>query len=183
MEGNNLYSKKSYEEAIAKYKEGCDKYEKEEKKIHSEQSYNPQCKELLTLARQIISNLSLCYTKTEKYQESIDLDLKIISSDNKYDKCYARLFNNYLKLNKKEQAAYFGDMLLKFDEETLKKYENEKIEIENLKNTLLAEYNAKIAKEKKEKLQKIAKYAIPFVVLIVGVALYFFVFKKKQLAK
>ena len=182
MEGNNLYSQKSYEEAIEKYKEGVDKLEKEHKKIHSEKN-NPQYEDLMTISRQITSNLSLCYSKTEKYQESIDLELKIISSDNKYDKGYARLFNNYLKLNQREKAAYFGDMLLKFDEETLKKYENEKVEIEKLKKTLLDEYNAKKAKERKEMLKKIGKYAVPFVVLIVGVELYFFVFKKKQLAK
>ena len=133
-----------------------------------------------------MSNLALCYTKIEKYQESIDLDLKIFAQDNKYDKSYLRLYDNYLKLGKKEQAAFFGNSLLKFDEETLKKYENYdkiKADIENLNKTLLDELNAKKAKEKKEMMKKIGKYAIPVVILIAAVAIYFFVFKKKQITK
>ena len=130
-----------------------------------------------------MSNLSLCYTKTEKFQESIDLDLKIISFDQNYDKAYARLFNNYLKLNKKDQAVYFGNIFLKFDEETLKKYENLKETIEDTKKSLQAEYDAIRAKERKEMLKKFGKYAIPVVILIAAVAIYFFVFKKKQIAK
>ena len=105
---------------------------------------------------------------------------------NKYDKSYLRLYDNYLKLGKKEQAAFFGNSLLKFDEETLKKYENYdkiKADIENLNKTLLDELNAKKAKEKKEMMKKIGKDAIPVVILIAAVAIYFFVFKKKQITK
>ena len=181
--GNELYKNKSYEEAIVKYREGYIKLEKELPQINLERSYNPQSEELLTLSKQIMSNLSLCYSKTEKYQESIDLDLKIISSDENYDKAYARLFNNYLKLNKKDQAVYFGNIFLKFDEETLKKYENLKETIEDTKKSLQAEYDAIRAKERKEMLKKFGKYAIPVVILIAAVAIYFFVFKKKQIAK
>ena len=181
--GNELYKNKSYEEAILKYKEGYEKLEKELPQINLERSYNPQSEELLTLSKQIMSNLSLCYSKTEKFQESIDLDLKIISSDENYDKAYARLFNNYLKLNKKDQAVYFGNIFLKFDEETLKKYENLKETIEDTKKSLQAEYDAIRAKERKEMLKKFGKYAIPVVILIAAVAIYFFVFKKKQIAK
>ena len=130
-----------------------------------------------------MSNLSTCYGKTGQYQESIDLDLKIINSDNKFDKCYARLFNNYSKLGKKEQALYYGEQLLKFDEETLGKYKDIIVEIENLKKTLEDEYNEKKEKEKKEKRQKIVKYVIPLLILIAAGAIYFFVFKKKQIAK
>ena len=177
--GNDLVNNKSFEEAITKYKEGFEKLEKELPKIHLERSYNPQSEELLTLYKQIMNNLSLCFSKTEKYQESIDLDLKIISFDQNYDKAYVRLFNNYLKIGKKDQAVYFGNMLLKFDEETLKKYENLKETIEDTKKSLQAEYDAIRAKERKEILKKIGKYAIPFIILIAAVAIYFFVFKKK----
>ena len=150
--GNELYSKNSFEEAISKYKEGYDKLEKIISKIHEEHSYNPQSEELLTLYKQILSNLSLCYSKNKQYQESIDLDLKIISNDKDYDKSYARLFTNYLNLDKREQSLYFGEMLLKFDDETKKKYEKGDIinKINNLKNEMKAEYEEKKAKERKE---------------------------------
>jgi len=181
--GNDLYKKESYEEAISKYKEGYEQLEKQISQINLERSYNPQSEELITLYKQFMSNLSLCYSKTEKYQESIDLDLKLISVDQNYDKAYQRLFNNYLKINKKDQAVYFGDIFLKFDEETIKRYEGLKETIEETKKSLQAEYDAIRAKERKEMLKSIGKYAIPVVILIAAVAIYFLVFKKKQIAK
>ena len=181
--GNDLYKKESYEEAISKYKEGYEQLEKQISQINLERSYNPQSEELITLYKQFMSNLSLCYSKTEKYQESIDLDLKIISVDQNYDKAYQRLFNNYLKINKKDQAVYFGDIFLKFDEETIKRYEGLKETIEETKKSLQAEYDAIRAKERKEMLKSIGKYAIPVIILIAAVAIYFLVFKKKQIAK
>ena len=74
-------------------------------------------------------------------------------------------------------------MLLKFDDETKKKYEKGDIinKINNLKNEMKAEYEEKKAKERKEMIKKIAKYGIPILVLIIAVCLYFFVFKKKQI--
>jgi tetratricopeptide (TPR) repeat protein len=151
-------------------------------KIYEEHSYNPQAEELLVLYKKIASNLSLCYSKIEKYEESIELDLKIISYDKTFDKAYVRLFNNYLNFGKKEQALYFGDMLLKFDDETKKKYEKENIitKIIDLKNEFQAAYEKRKAKERKDMLKSIAKYVIPLIVLVIGIFLYLFVFKKEQ---
>jgi len=182
-DGNALYSNKSYEEAIEKYKQGYDKLNEVLPQINRERSYNPQSEELLTLSRQIMSNLSLCYSKTEKYQESIDLDLKIISFEPNYDKSYARLFSNYLKIGKKDQAVYYGNGLLKFDDETKKKYEELINEINEAQKSLQAEYDAIRAKERKEMLKNIAKYAIPIIVLIAAFGIYFFYFKRKRIAK
>ena len=176
--GNELVANKSYEEAISKYKEGYQKLEKLLPKINHERSYNPQSEELLTLNRQIMSNLSLCYTKTEKYQESIDLDLKIISNDRNFDKSYVRLFKNYLKINKIEQAVYFGEILLKFDDETKNKYKDEIAEIEEEKKKLQAVYDKIRAEERKKMLKNFAKYAIPIVILLAAVGIYFYAFKK-----
>ena len=181
--GNALFKSKSYEEAILKYKEGNEKIEKEFSQINLEKSFNPQSEELLTLSKQMMSNLALCYGKTEQYEKGIEIDLKIISLDPNYDKSYARLFNNYMKLGKKEQADYFGSNLLKFDDETKKKYENDITEIEKNKKILKEEYDAIRAKQRKEMLKSIAKYGIPIIVLIAAFAIYFFVFKKKQIAK
>ena len=125
-----------------------------------------------------MSNLSLCYTKTEKYQESIDLDLKIISNDPMYDKSYLRLFKNYKQLNKIEQAVYFGDILLKFDDETKNKYKDEIADIEEEKKKLQAEYDKIRAEERKKMLKNFAKYAIPIVILLAAVGIYYFAFKK-----
>ena len=182
-EGNGLYKNGSLEEAITKYKTAYEKLEKEIPKIDRERDYNPQSSELFTLLIQISQNLSLCYFKTEKYEESIQLDSKIIARDRHYDKSYCRLFQSYLKLDKKAQAVYFGNILLNFDEETKKKYEEVIPIIEETKKTLQAEYDAIRAKERKEMCKSIAKYAVPIIILIAAFAIYFFVFKKKKIGK
>ena len=182
-EGNEHFKKNEFEKAISKYKEAYEKLEKELPKIDKERDYNPQSIDLLKLFIQLAQNLSLCYFKTEKYEESIRLDLQIIARDNNYDKAYYRLFKSYLKLDKKAQAVYFGEHLLGFDEETKKRYEQIIPEIEELKKSLQAEYDAIRAKERKEMMKSIAKYAIPIVVLIAAFILYFFVYKKKKIGK
>ena len=130
-----------------------------------------------------MSNLSLCYSKTEKYHQSIELDLKIIAFDQKYDKSYLRLFNNYMKLDQKQQAVYFGDLLIRnFDEETKEKYKDDIPKIQEAIKNLQGEYDAIRAKERKEMIKGIAKYAVPIIVLVAAVAIYFLVFKKKKVA-
>jgi tetratricopeptide (TPR) repeat protein len=182
-EGNELYKNGSLEEAISKYKMAYEKLQKEIPKIDRERDYNPQSSELFTLFIQISQNLSLCYFKTNKYEESIKLDSQIIARDRHYDKSYCRLFQSYLKLDKKAQAVYFGNILLNFDEETKKKYEEVIPIIEETKKTLQAEYDAIRAKERKEMFKSIAKYAVPIIILIAAFAIYFFVFKKKKIGK
>ena len=182
-EGNEEFKKGSIEGALSKYKEAYEKLEKEWPNIDKERDYNPQSSELLTLLIKLSQNLSLCYFKLENYEESIKLDQQIIARDKNYDKSYARLFQSYLKLGKKQQAVYFGIFLLGFDEETKKKYEKLIPEIEEAKKDLQAEYDAIRAKERKEMLKSFAKYAIPIVILIAAFAIYFFVFKKKKIAQ
>ena len=180
--GNEKYKTGQIEEALLKYKEAHEKLEKELPKIDKERDYNPQSSELFTLFIQLSQNLSLCYFKTEKYEESIKLDQQIISRDNNYDKAYFRLFKCYLKLGKKAQAVYFGNILLGFDEETKKRYEETIPEIEQVKKSLQEEYDAIRAKERKEMMKSIAKYAIPIVILIAAFGIYFFMFRKKKIA-
>ena len=181
--GNEKFKDKQIEEASKIYKEAYEKLEKELPKIDKERDYNPQSSDLFTLFIQLSQNLSLCYFKTEKYDDSINLDQKIIARDKNYDKAYFRLFKSYLKQGKKAQAVYFGNFLLGFDEETKKKYEEVIPEIEQTKKSLQEEYDAIRAKERKEMMKSIAKYAIPLIVLIGAFAIYFFMFRKKRIAK
>ena len=50
---------------------------------------------------------------------------------------------------------------------------------EENKKILKAEYNAIRAKQRKEMIKSIAKYAVSAIMLITDVAIYFFIFKKK----
>ena len=50
---------------------------------------------------------------------------------------------------------------------------------EENKKILKAEYNAIRAKQRKEMIKSIAKYAVSAIILITDVAIYFFIFKKK----
>ena len=181
--GNEKFKDKQIEEASKIYKEAYEKLEKELPKIDKERDYNPQSSDLFTLFIQLSQNLSLCYFKTEKYDDSINLDQKIIARDKNYDKAYFRLFKSYLKQGKKAQAVYFGNFLLGFDEETKKKYEEIIPEIEQTKKSLQEEYDAIRAQQRKEMMKSIAKYAIPIIVLIGAFAIYFFMFRKKRIAK
>ena len=182
-EGNDKYKNKEIEEALAKYNEAYEKLKNELPKIDKERDHNPQTSELFTLYIQLAQNLSLCYFKLEKYEESIKLDQIVIARDSHYDKAYYRLFKSFLKLGDKAQAVFFGNILLNFDDETKKRYEDIIPEIEQTKKSLEEEYAAIRAQQRKEMMKSVAKYAVPIIVLIGAFAIYFFMFRKKKIAK
>ena len=143
LAGNEFYKKKLYDDAINKYKEGYEIINKELLEVNRNRmlAYHPEIQEFISLSKHIMSNLSLSYLKKEKYEESIQIDKKIFSLDPKYDKSYARLFNSYLKLNKKAEAVFFGDILIKnFNNEVKEKYKDLIPIIEKEKKNLEIEY-------------------------------------------
>ena len=173
LNGNELFKKKLYDEAIIKYKEGYDIINKELLKINRNitmYNHNPQIEEFTHESVKLMSNLSLSYLKKDKYKESIELDSKIISLSPKYDKAYVRLFKSYLKLNKKAEAVYFGGLLIKnFSKEIIDKYKDlvPKIEeeIKNLENEEIIEKE----KQKREKKMNFLKYTLPMIILVITI--------------
>ena len=173
LNGNELFKKKLYDEAIIKYKEGYDIINKELLKINRNitmYNHNPQIEEFTHESVKLMSNLSLSYLKKDKYKESIELDSKIISLSPKYDKAYVRLFKSYLKLNKKAEAVYFGGLLIKnFSKEIIDKYKDlvPKIEeeIKNLENEEIIEKE----KQKREKKMTFLKYTLPMIILVITI--------------
>ena len=180
-EGNNLI-KSDLEKAIEKYEEAYKKSSELIPKAYKEKDYNKeQCSEIILLNKQIMSNLSLSYQKKGEYEKSIDLDLKIIAADTNYDKSYARLFLNYMNINKPQSAVYYGTLLKNnFSEETKEKYKDliPKIEVEEKK--IQKEIDEYKAKQRSETIKSILKYAIPILVLIIAIVVYFLVFKKNN---
>ena len=180
-QGNELINS-NIDEAIEKYESAVKLLEPVITKANKEKEYNPQSQEVITIYKQIMSNLSLCYFKKEDYIKSKELDIKIISFDPYYDKCYARLFNTCLKLNQPEHAVYFGDILLKkFTPETLEKYKDIVPKIEEETKKLQNKYDEIKRKERNEFIKSIAKWVIPLIVLIAAAfCYYYFIYLKKH---
>ena len=180
LSGNQFYKKKSLDEAINKYKEGYDIINKELYEVNRNRmyAYHPEIKEFISLSKIIMSNLSLSYINKGKYEESIEVDKKIFSLDPKYDKSYARLFKSYLKLNKKAEAVFFGDILINnFNDEVKANYKDLIPIIEKEKKNLKIEYEIELENKKKEARKYFLKFAIPFVIFIISFV-YFRFFKK-----
>ena len=173
-EGNSLYKSKKIEEAKNKFKEGYDRYLKELPLINKEKENNEQCKEVLLLAKKILSNLALCYYKQENYKEAINYDLKIIAEYPKFGKSIVRLFNSYKKLKEIQQAVFYGDLFLELDQETRDKFKGTQAKVQNEKKAFKELEEAEQTKMKKE----FAKYAFPGIILLLGI-LFFLLFKKK----
>ena len=180
LAGNEFYKKKLYDNAINKYKEGYEIINKELLEVNRNRmlAYHPEIQEFISLSKHIMSNLSISYLKKEKYEESIQIDKKIFSLDPKYDKSYARLFNSYLKLNKKAEAVFFGDILIKnFNNEVKEKYKDLIPIIEKEKKNLEIEYEIEKENKKKEARKNFLKFFIPFIILIISYV--YFRFLKK----
>ena len=173
-EGCALYKEKKIEEAKAKFKEGFDKFEKESAKISKESSNNEEYKEIIILGKKLLSNLALCYVKQGKYAEAIDYDIKLLTIHPKFGKSIVRLFNSYSRLNKIQQAVYYGELFLELDQETRDKFKGtqDKVKKEQLKLK-------NIQKAEKDKIKKdFGKYVLPIVILCLAV-LGFMLFRKK----
>ena len=162
-DGNALFKEKKYDEAIKVYKQGIELYDKETQKNE----------EANLLYKKLLANTALSYYKQNKFEDSIQYDLKIIQIDPKYDRAIIRLFKAYDKLNKQSQSLYYADIFEKFDETTKKKYKNIGAEISKVKSKLQKVQNREREKNKNNLIIMIA----PVVVLFLAVVL-FFVFKK-----
>ena len=180
-EGNNLI-KSDLEKSIEKYEEAYKISSELIPKAYKEKDYNKeQCLEIILLNKQIMSNLALSYQKKGEYEKSINLDLKIIAADPNYDKSYARLFTNYMNINKPQNAVHFGGLLKnKFSDETKEKYNDLFPKIEEEEKKIQKEIDEYKAKQRNETIKSVLKYIIPLLVLIIAVVVYFLVFKKNS---
>ena len=164
-EGNALYKEKKIEEARLKFKEGYDKFERDYPKLNKDSSNNKENKEILLLAKKILSNLALCFYIQEKYIEAIEYDMKLLQSYPKFAKSLVRLFNSYSKLNKIQQAVYYGELFLELDQETRDKYKGIQKKVKEVQLKL-----KEIQKKEKDKIKKdFGKYVFPLVILCIAV--------------
>ena len=110
-EGNSLYKNNKIEEATNIFLKGYNLFQKEINDINNDIPEDIT-NDLFKIYKKILSKLSKCYFKKEKYNDAITYDLKIIELEPKFYKSLARLFYSYSKLNKCQQAIFYGEIIL-----------------------------------------------------------------------
>ena len=143
-EAKLLLKNNKIEKSKNKFLEGYNIFEKESTKIYKEYYDDGKVNDLLNIYKKILSKITLCYFTQKKYKDSIVYDLKMIALDPKNYKSIVRLFKSYSKLNKYQQAIYYGELFLDFDKEIIDRFElipvkieEDKIKLKNLQNNTI----------------------------------------------
>ena len=133
QEGTKLLKQSKLDDAKDKFMKGHNKFETISEKIYNYLTDNDQVEQVLSLHKFSLSKIAECYFEQKNYKEAIVYDLKLICLDPKNYEAIYRLFYSYSKINKCQQAVYYGDIFLDFDEETKNKFKNATEEIEKEK--------------------------------------------------
>ena len=170
--GNELYKRKQIEEATTKFNEGYQIFIKESPIIYKELYINKQCENVILIYKKILSNLALCYYMQKNFDKAIEFDLKLLALEPKFGKSIVRLFNSYSKINKCQQAVYYGEIFMDLNYEIRKKFNGMERKLEE-------------EKVKLSKLQKAEESRIKFVFIFYGSIfilflslIYYYIFKK-----
>ena len=141
-EGNSLMKQSKLEEANAKFIQGHEKFELAADKIYSLYTNNENVDQILALYKILLSKIAKCFYEQKKYKEAIEFDLKLICLEPKNSEAIYRLFNSYSKIEKSQQAVYYGDVYLELESNNKNKFENAKEEIEKEKIKLFQIQNS-----------------------------------------
>ena len=136
-EGIALMKESKLEEAKEKFFEGNEKFEKVADKVYNLFTNNDKTDKILSLYKTLLSKTAQCFFEQKKYKESIEFDLKLICLEPKDAQAIYRLFNSYSRINKCQQAVYYGDIFLELDTKEQKNFKNAKNEIEKEKRKLV----------------------------------------------
>ena len=171
--GNELFKRKQIEEAKTKFTEGYQIFEKESPIIYNELYSNKQCENVILIYKKILSNLALCYYIQKNFTKAIEFDLKLIALQPKFGKSIVRLFNSYSKINKCQQAVYYGELFMDLNEEIKKKFNGMERKVKEEKVKL-----NKLQKEVESRIKKgIFKFYGPIIILLFSL-IYCYIFKK-----
>ena len=171
--GNEMYKRKQIEEATTKFNEGYQIFIKESPVIYNELYINKQCENVILIYKKILSNLALCYYMQKNFNKAIEFDLKLLALEPKFGKSIVRLFNSYSKINKCQQAVYYGEIFMDLNYEIRKKFNGMEKKLEE-------------EKVKLSKLQKAEENRIKFFIFIIYGPIFilflsflcFYIFKK-----
>ena len=120
-EGNVLYENNKLEEAKNVFLKGYNLFQKEISVIDNANLENIM-NEIFIEYKKILSKLANCYYKQEKYEDSIIYDLKLIELEPKNCKTLERLFYSYSKLNKCQQAIFYGEIIMDLSDDGKNKF-------------------------------------------------------------
>ena len=168
LEGNSLMKQSKLEEAKDKFIQGHEKFELVADKIYSLYTNNEQVDQILALYKILLSKIAECFYEQKKYKEAIEFDLKLICLEPKNSEAFYRLFNSYSKIEKSQQAVYYGDILLELEANYENKFENAQTEIEKEKLKLLHIQNSR-----KNRINIILFNFILMIILVLFMKLYF----------
>lgn len=133
LEGNALFKQSKLEEAKNKFLQGDEKFAQESEKIYKLFTNNDQVDQILSLYKYFLSKIAECYFQQKNYKDAIVYDLKLICLEPKNYEAIYRLFISYSKIEKTQQAVYYGEIFLDFDENIKNKFKNAEDEIEKEK--------------------------------------------------
>ena len=154
------------EEEKNKFMEAYEKLESELPQINNECWNNNKCQELFLLYKKILSKIALYHYRQKNYKEAIIYDLKMITYEPKNDETIIRLFNSYSKINKSQQAIFYGELFMELDEETKGKHREMEKNIEEEKQKLIKIHQNRIKKN-------IMKFGVCLLIIPLSILLFY----------
>ena len=127
------------------------------------------------LFKKLLSNLALCYYGQEKFKEAIVYDLKLIALDPKFEESIVRLFNSYSKINKNQQAVYYGELFMDLDKDIRDKFQGTEKKIEDEKIKL-----NKLQKEEEKRIKRnMIQFCVPIFIFFLSLV-FWYIFNRKR---
>ena len=102
-------------------------------------------------------------------------DLKLIALDPKFEESIVRLFNSYSKINKNQQAVYYGELFMDLDKDIRDKFQGTEKKIEDEKIKL-----NKLQKEEEKRIKRnMIQFCVPIFIFFLSLV-FWYIFKRKR---
>ena len=167
-EGNVLYENNNLEEAKNAFLKGYNLFQKEINIIYNA-NLEDLMNEIFIEYKKILSKLAKCHYKQEKYENSIIYDLKLIELDPKNCKSLVRLFYSYSKLNKCQQAIFYGEIVMDLSYDGKNKFVD-------ISKKVIEEKN-KLSRIQKKELLKHIFFAFGSIIVVILAVFLFYILK------
>ena len=137
QKGNSLFKESKLDSAHDELIKGYEIFQREAEKLYNAYIDHPQFDYILSLFKINLSLIAKVFFEQKDYNNAIIYDLKVICLEPKDEESIIRLFKSYSKIEKCQQAVYYGDLFLDMDISNKINYKDIKNEIENEKIKLI----------------------------------------------